>query len=124
MSVIESDLLKILRCPATGLPLRIEDGQLVSTDGSQHYPIVYGIPCLIPASAKAMHIGHEEILIENERHKKTHKEFTDADVQNFLDMMLVPTTGNLFRGVRLSDEYPIPDFPGVFIARNCAGRRM
>jgi ubiquinone/menaquinone biosynthesis C-methylase UbiE len=25
--------------------------------------------------------------------------------------MLVPTCGNLFRGVHLSDDYPIPDFP-------------
>jgi SAM-dependent methyltransferase/uncharacterized protein YbaR (Trm112 family) len=109
MNGIDDDLLKILRCPATGLSLQMDGDGLVSTDGTTHYPVINGIPCLIPASVMPTHVGYEEIVVENEIYKKS-KGYTDEQVQRFLDEMLVPTIGNLFRGVRLSGDYPIPDF--------------
>lgn len=51
-------LLEYLRCPVTGSPLRVEQatwageelsgGMLVSTDGAHAYPIIGGIPRLLP----------------------------------------------------------------------------
>jgi uncharacterized protein YbaR (Trm112 family) len=46
-SVIDPGLLNILRCPTLGLQLRVEGGDLVSTDGSRPYPVIAGIPCLM-----------------------------------------------------------------------------
>src|ERR1035437_2020259 len=100
-NVIHPRLLDILRCPTSGLPLRIEGDDLVSTDGSRHYPVVAGIPCLVPDSGKPRHAC-----------------VTEEDVVSFILAMIVSTCGNLFRGTKLKGLYPIPDFPNVFGADN------
>lgn len=43
-------LLDMIRCPETGEPLRLKDDSLVASSGVQ-YPIVRGIPCLIPRTS-------------------------------------------------------------------------
>lgn len=43
------ELLPTLRCPATGGPLSLRDGELVIADGSRRYPIADGVPLLIAA---------------------------------------------------------------------------
>lgn len=44
-----AELLPILRCPETRLPLRIETAEtLVTTDGARRWPIASGRPCLFP----------------------------------------------------------------------------
>jgi uncharacterized protein YbaR (Trm112 family) len=47
---IDPKVVELLRCPATGLPLRVEGDRLVSDRGTS-YPIRDGIPVLLPDSA-------------------------------------------------------------------------
>jgi len=64
---MKSDLLDILRCPSTGLPLlvtdahyannEIETGTLVTTDGTRKYPIVDYIPRFVPLENYASSFG-------------------------------------------------------------------
>jgi len=115
-NVINPRLLDILRCPKSGLPLRIEGDDLVSTDGSRHYPVVAGIPCLMPDSAEPTHAGYGVIVHENR--KQTNACITEENVVSFIQAMIVSTCGNLFRGTNLTGVYPIPDFPNVFGADN------
>ena len=111
-NVIDPRLLDILRCPTSGLPLRIEGDDLISTDGSRHYPVVAGIPCLMPDSAEPTHAGYRALVDENR--KQRHACVTEEDVVSFIQAMIVSTCGNLFRGTNLTGVYPIPDFPNVF----------
>jgi SAM-dependent methyltransferase len=39
---------------------------------------------------------------------------TEKDVADYIDAIIVPTCGNLFRNTRLRGVYPIPEFPEVF----------
>jgi SAM-dependent methyltransferase/uncharacterized protein YbaR (Trm112 family) len=41
------ELLPTLRCPATGSPLAVREGQLVGSEGGRRYPIAEGVPLLI-----------------------------------------------------------------------------
>ena len=64
---MKSELLKLLRCPATGQSLTlltdsnnpqvIESGWLVSEDGHQRYPVCNGIPRFVPESNYADNFG-------------------------------------------------------------------
>ena len=85
---------------------------LVSADGSQCYPVVQGIPCLLSDSAIPTHEGYKGILAENR--DQLHAPVTEEKVANFIQAILVGTCGNLFRGTRLEGTYPIPDFPRAF----------
>jgi len=49
---IDPDLLKILVCPLTRSPLKLEGDCLVSTVGGLRYPICEGIPVLLIDEAK------------------------------------------------------------------------
>lgn len=104
--MIDAELLAILRCPTSGQRLRPDGDRLVSTDGSYSYDVVEGIPCLIRVEAESTHRGYEDLLAQNQ---KQHGHSFDLD--GFINGMLVPTCGNLFRGVSLNGNYPIPDFP-------------
>jgi ubiquinone/menaquinone biosynthesis C-methylase UbiE/uncharacterized protein YbaR (Trm112 family) len=104
---LPAQLTKILRCPETGLDLKINDNELVTVDGSRRYPIFEGIPCLLPHCAAPTHSGYRKILEEN---RKT-AELNDAQLDNFIGAMVVATCGNLFRGASLNGSYPIPNFP-------------
>jgi cyclopropane fatty-acyl-phospholipid synthase-like methyltransferase len=115
-SVIDPRLLHILRCPTSGLQLRVEGGDLVSTDGSRSYPVIAGIPCLMPDSPEPTHRGYRLLLDENR--KQGHAYVTEKDVAGFVQAMIVSTCGNSFRGADLAGVYPIPDFPNVFGADN------
>ena len=68
-NVIDPRLLDILRCPTSGLPLKIEGDNLVSTDGSEQYPVVAGIPCLMPDSAEPTHAGYRSLIDENQKQR-------------------------------------------------------
>ncbi|MBE1515720.1 hypothetical protein [Nesterenkonia halotolerans] len=47
-SALSADLLKILRCPVSGSPLRQEGDQLISTsDETLRYAIERGVPTLL-----------------------------------------------------------------------------
>ncbi len=46
-AAIDPDLLKILVCPLTRSPLRLEGEQLVATVGGLRYPIRDGIPVML-----------------------------------------------------------------------------
>src|SRR5580658_6454411 len=114
--VIDPRLLRILRCPTSGLQLRVEGGDLVSTDGSRSYPVIGGIPCLMPDSPEPTHRGYRLLLEENRKQGDAH--VTEEDVASFVQAMIVSTCGNSFRGTNLAGVYPIPDFPNVFGADN------
>ncbi len=45
---IAPNLLELLACPSTGSDLQMGDGCLLSAAGSQQYPIVNGVPWLLP----------------------------------------------------------------------------
>ena len=115
-NVIDPQLLDILRCPTSGLRLRVEGDGLVSEDCSIRYPIVGGVPCLMPESAELTHAGYRSIIDENR--KQVHEGITEEDVVAFVQSMIVSTCGNLFRGTQLRGAYPIPDFPTVFAVDN------
>ncbi len=113
-NVIDPRLLNILRCPTSGLPLEIKGDGLVSADGSTRYPVVAGIPCLMPDSIEPTHAGYRVVVDENRR--QGHANINGEDVASFVQAMIVSTCGNLFRGTNLRGAYPIPDFPRVFRA--------
>lgn len=102
---LDPELLKLLRCPASGLPLHVDGDFLTTADGQNRYDVVAGIPCLMRA-ADATHAGYRDLLVDNARAKNI-----TPDIDAFLEGMLVPTCGNLFHGVKLSGDYPIPDLP-------------
>jgi len=54
---MKSELLEKLRCPVSRLPLRVDDGELVSEDGRHRYPIRNGIPRFVPESNYADNFG-------------------------------------------------------------------
>lgn len=79
----------------------------------------YGIPLLLE-TLDPTHSGYVELAASNERVRPP----SDQQVAAYLEGMLVPTCGNLFHGVRLLDDYPIPDFPafadgGVVVDIGC-----
>jgi uncharacterized protein len=49
---ISPELLKILRCPLTRSPLRLEGDRLVAERGGLRYPIRNGIPVLLVEEAQ------------------------------------------------------------------------
>lgn len=50
-SVLPEELLAILRCPATGSPLRQDGDVLVAVqDETRRYPIEHGVPKLLAGS--------------------------------------------------------------------------
>lgn len=51
-SAISPELLKILRCPLTKSPLRVEGDRLVAERGGLRYPIRHGIPVLLMEEAE------------------------------------------------------------------------
>ncbi|MGH6955936.1 MAG: class I SAM-dependent methyltransferase [Caulobacteraceae bacterium] len=108
--MIDPALLALLRCPASGLTLRQQGLKLVSADDGHEYAIASGIPCLIASGLAPTH-GNYTPLIEHSS-KLAGEPFLAADTQliEYLNGMLVPTCGNLFRGVTVSslDCLPIP----------------
>lgn len=101
---IDPRLLRILRCPASGLPLSANEGQLVSSDGKHRYDVVDGVPCLIHPRAEPTHAGYASIIAQN-------RDLPRLDVDTYLTNMVASTCGNLFHGVKFSGDYPLPEFP-------------
>src|SRR5215475_11765322 len=108
--LIDRTLLDILRCPRSGQPLHINGDGLATADGSFNYAVIDGIPILM-LDSEPTHQGYAELRAENLNSIMRPRDYGESDAARFLDGMLVPTCGNLFRGVHLSDDYPIPDFP-------------
>jgi uncharacterized protein YbaR (Trm112 family) len=48
---LDADLLRLLRCPLTRSPLRLEGDHLVATVGGLKYPIRDGIPVMLVEEA-------------------------------------------------------------------------
>src|SRR5262245_50658323 len=101
----------MLRCPVSGQPLRIEGDGLITADRSTNYAVIDGIPILLLESAESTHQGYDAVLLDNKDWAMRARDYGEEDATKFLDGMLVPTCGNLFHGVHLSGDYPIPDFP-------------
>jgi SAM-dependent methyltransferase/uncharacterized protein YbaR (Trm112 family) len=110
--MIESAFLEILRCPACGHSLEMDSDALVCAECLDRYMVAEGIPLLIPNSAEPTHKGGESLANENSvlRSMPFH-DLNDNEATIFIEGMMVPTCGNLFKGWRLSDGHPIPDFP-------------
>ena len=105
-----SDRFSLLRCPSSGQPLHHEGNFLVAGDGAR-YPIIAGIPILLPKSVAPTHQGYQAILAQNSTIAEHGTPFGDADAARFFAGMLVATCGNLFHRVELAGDYPIPTFP-------------
>ncbi len=105
--LIDPVLLSILRCPISKQPLHVDNDKLSTTDGMFCYPVIEGIPLLLP-QADSTHSGYDDILVENSRQVLG---VNDNESNKFIEEMIVPTCGNLFHNVRLNNDYPIPDFP-------------
>jgi SAM-dependent methyltransferase len=114
-SFIDQDLLAILRCPASGQKLAIDSEGLMTIDGSYRYPVVAGIPCLIPPSIKPTHEAYVRRLVENRGLRTETVDVSDDAINSFVEAAIVGTGGNLFRGTRLNGAYPIAKFPGEFV---------
>jgi SAM-dependent methyltransferase len=114
-SAIDQNLLAILRCPESGQKLEIDSDGLTTIDGSHRYPVVAGIPCLIPASVEPTHAGYARRLDENLRLRSETFDVSDDAINSFIEAAIVGTGGNLFRGARLNAAYPIAKFPGGFL---------
>jgi SAM-dependent methyltransferase len=53
-----AELLPILRCPETGLALKVMSlSELMTVDGSRHWPVVSGRPCLFPGLGPPVNHG-------------------------------------------------------------------
>jgi SAM-dependent methyltransferase len=113
---IDQNLLAILRCPVSGQELEVDGEYLTTIDGLHRYPVVAGIPCLIPASAKATHAGYARLFDENLRWQSETFDISDDTINSFVSAMIVPTGGNLFQGTHLNGSYPIGEFPSDFSA--------
>jgi len=111
---INPRFLELLRCPTSGLPLNFEGDELVSIDGCNRYPVVFGIPCLIPDSAAPTHAGYRRVIEENQKHRNSSTGIDDEAFTDFIQAMIVSTCGNLFRGAKVDGIYPIPEFPTNF----------
>lgn len=104
--MLEARLLSILRCPVSKLPLKIDGCRLVSQDGRHRYEVFDGIPLLTVPEMPSTDSWFHGVLEDNERAKTA---VLDADF--FIRDYMVATCGNLFRGAKLTGNYPIPDFP-------------
>lgn len=51
-NMLTPNLLKVLRCPLTRSPLRVEGDELVAERGGLRYPVRNGIPVLLVEEAK------------------------------------------------------------------------
>jgi hypothetical protein len=111
---IAPTLVKLLRCPTSGLPLYVEGDDLVSMDGCNRYPVVSGIPCLVPESAEPTHARYKCVVDENRKHLDSSTVIDEEDFRDFIQGMIVSTCGNLFRGTKLTEIYPIPGIPRGF----------
>lgn len=110
--MIDSTLLEILACPACGHSLEMDTDALVCAGCSDRYLVAEGIPLLIPHSAEPTHKGWEGLANENSLLRRMpFRDLNDNEANVFIEGMMVPTCGNLFKGWKLSDGYPIPDFP-------------
>jgi SAM-dependent methyltransferase len=114
-SLVDQNLLAILRCPASGQKLEIDAEGLTTIDGSHRYPVVAGIPCLIPALVNPTHVGNARRRDENRRLGSETVDVSDDAIYSFIDATIVRTGGNLFRGSRLNAAYPIAKFPDGFL---------
>lgn len=114
MDGVDRKLVKILRCPASGQPLHLDGEGLVTADRSRFYPVIGGVPILMLETAEPTHEGYNQILQHNKTKSFQANGYDESDVAKYLEGMLVPTCGNLFHGVHLSGDYPIPDFPPFF----------
>jgi SAM-dependent methyltransferase/uncharacterized protein YbaR (Trm112 family) len=113
-NTIDPRLLDILRWASSRLPLKIDGNSLVSINGSKRYPVVDGIPCLMPDSAELTHVGYLRLEDENRKEMDGRAPLTEGDVAAYIQAMIVPTCGNLFLNTRLGGVYPIPEFPRAF----------
>jgi len=113
--LIDQNLLDILRCPESGQKLEIDSEELTTIDGSHRYPVVAGIPCLIPASVKPTHAAYVHRLNENMRLRSEGFDISDDAINSFIEAALIGTGGNLFRGAQLNAAYPIANFPSGFL---------
>ncbi|HEY7790470.1 MAG TPA: methyltransferase domain-containing protein [Vicinamibacterales bacterium] len=105
---VDPELLRLLRCPVSRLPL-VQDGEtLLSADGAQRYAVVSGIPCLLPTGATPTHAGYRSILDENKVVARDAVEHLPVNALAFVNAMLVATCGNLFRGATVFQAASCP----------------
>lgn len=135
--LLPDELLQRLACPVDGLPLREEDGQLVSEAGVI-YPIVNGVPVLLPPDAsndtlECIRAGREAAASgvndpyyiaalgcsEEERRGIEKLVAGGSNIDPVVNYLVAATCGNLYKHMigKLSD-YPIPEFR----AKSGAGR--
>jgi SAM-dependent methyltransferase/uncharacterized protein YbaR (Trm112 family) len=115
-NVVDPELLDVLRCPDSGQPLRVVTDKLVSADGSRVFPIVDGIPCIMPRSVLSTHQGYRTLLEENGSQASS-VPMSQSEAAGFVRAMIVSTCGNLFKRAKLDDAYPIPEVPAELSSR-------
>jgi len=128
--MIDPKLLPLLACPVDGSSLFSEDGYLVSS-GGRRYPVVEGIPVLLPPSAsqdtldciRAGRLALERDRIDpwyldslgcSEEERKLIQSLAnnpESEVDPVVNGMVAATCGNLYKHLvgRLK-QYPIPHF--------------
>ena len=51
---LSEDLISLLRCPNNGQPLTLNNNELLCAETKKSYPLVDGIPWLLPEPANAL----------------------------------------------------------------------
>lgn len=127
--MISDEFLKLLVCPVNGLPLRLEQDHLVSSDGIR-YPVVNGIPVLLPPDASqdtlaCIQAGRDAAAqgiddpycisalgCSDEERKGIENLIAEGSrIDPVVNYLVAATCGNLYKHMigRLAD-YPIPEF--------------
>lgn len=104
------DILHIIRCPSTGSDL-VLDGDTLRNSAGERFPIVDGIPFLIQSERlQPTHSGWSDLIKENLDHATNLPVIDDGHIEKFLEGMLVPTCGNLYKNIK-KGRIPEPIFP-------------
>ena len=71
MALVDPDFLKILCCPVSRKPLRLDGDWLISTDEKTRlrYPIRDGIPVLMENESEEMDVSSWETIMKKTSHE-------------------------------------------------------
>ena len=106
-----------LQCPMSGEPLRLSaDGLTLRSANGRSYPIIEGVPVLLPDEVDHTHIRHtrqtqERVAGQLQRAKSEAEPERAGPVDPYVQRCIVETNGQLYRNLigRLT-RYPIPNF--------------
>lgn len=114
--MLDPRLLQFLQCPVTGHPLHL-DGDLLTTEKGTSYPVIDGVPVLLPeifgdsGSGAASHT-YRVLRNEIEPYRWEPTDTERLEIHPVVQRGVGATGGNLYTHlIDQLDRYPIPRFP-------------